>query len=83
MQSATNFPYHNACMIDKRHRAYVFLKMDGVKFLRFAAWLRQKDAAIVQSGAILEKLKLVWDSSLARMDSGVAVGDFDAREKES
>lgn len=80
MQCATIFTYLQACMIDRRHKAYISLRKDVVQHLRFAIWFCRTQSALVQMGAILKSAEAVWDFSLAKLDISVAAGFFAARE---
>lgn len=56
--------------------------VDDVTFLKFSAWLRGTRAALSTIRAIPKLVDSVWDFSLAKLDSGVALGYFVAREAE-
>lgn len=82
-QCGTVSAYLEACTIDKRHLAYVFLSINDKKFLNFAAWLRETLApALVQMHGILASVESAWDLNLARLDSTVTIGYFAARKAE-
>lgn len=44
--------YVQACIIDRRNQAYVFLNMDTLKFVKCAAWFLWTQAALFKMGAI-------------------------------
>lgn len=82
MQSATISAHFQACLNDMRRRAYVFLNIDNLSILSFAAWLCESRAALVQVGSSLELVESMWDFNLEDVDSGVAAGFFAACETE-
>lgn len=71
-----------SCMLDRKHRPYVFLKVDDMKFLRFAARPRGTQASFESMRVIPEQAKFVWNFSLAKENSGVALRYFAARKVE-
>lgn len=60
----------------------MFLDNYVMKFFRLAAWLRKTRAALETMRTISEPVESVWDSTLAKVDSGVVLGYFAATEAE-
>lgn len=60
-------------MVGRKHRVFVFLKVNDVNLLRFAAWLAETRAALKTMCPIPEPVKPVCNFSLAKVDSGIAL----------
>lgn len=80
-KSITVSAFLKACMLDKRHRLYVFVNTDEVRVLRDTAWLCWTPAALVQMNEVLAPVKSEWNFSFARVDTFLAVGYFAVETK--
>lgn len=69
-------------MNDKRHCTHVFYDVNGVKFLRELAQLRETRAELVHMNDIPASVQLRWDFGSAKKDSCEAARYFTAGEEE-
>lgn len=82
-QCACLSAYFQSCMVDRKHRAYVVLEFDDVKFLRLMHGLEGLELRFEFMGPILEPVQSGRDFSLAMDDSGVALWKFNGWKTET